>query len=53
MPANKVQLDRVLNAFQAFQKLGKGRARTEQEKLEHAQELERVAKAQAKQRAGR
>jgi len=53
MPANKDQLDRVLTAFQAFQKLGKGRARTEQERIEHEQELERVAKEKAKQRASR
>jgi len=50
MPATKAQLDRVLTKFIAYQKLGKGRARTEQETIEHEKELARVAKAQAKQR---
>jgi len=50
MPANTEQLDRVLAAFETFQKLGKRRARTEKERLEHAEELARAIREKAKRR---
>ena len=50
MPANKVQLDRVISAYQQFTLNGKSKLRSDKEKLESEAELARAQKDAAKRR---
>ena len=49
MPATKVQLDRVLAAYQQFQVKGKARIKSDRERAESEESLER-AKREASER---